>query len=320
MGTYRRITNEDRLQIKTFLDMDLCASEIAIKLKFHKSSIGREIARNSGGRGYRYKQACGLSLDRQGYRSKQRKMTDGLAKVIEEKLMLRWSPEQISNRLKLEEKPSVCTETIYRYIYKDSKNGGQLWRQLRRSRRKRYRRFPHEERRGSIQNARPIAERPKQANKRKKCGHWERDTMIGLDRKTAILVCTDRKSRYNKLKKLKRRKAVNVTKKTIEALCGLPLKSITNDRGQEFNDSKRLEKKIGVNVYYCDPYSSYQRGTNENRIGILRDYLPKKTDLTKVSTKEIEKIEFEINNRPMKCLDWKSPYEVLFKKSCTAFV
>ena len=119
---------------------------------------------------------------------------------------------------------------------------------------------------------------------------------------------------------MNRRKAVNVTKKTIEAFRGLPFRSITNDRGQEFNDSKKLEKKIGVNVYYCDPYSSYQRGTNENRIGILRDYLPKKTDLTKVSKKEIEKIEFEINHRPMKCLDWKSPYEVMFKKSCTAFV
>ena len=144
--------------------------------------------------------------------------------------------------------------------------------------------------------------------------------MFGKNRKIAVLVCTDRRSRYNRFIKLNRRKAVDVTRKTATVLAGLPLRSITNDRGQEFNDSIRLEKKVGVKVYYCDPYSSYQRGTNENRIGILRQYYPKRTPLEKLHWKTLKKVEFEINNRPMKCLDWKTPYEVMMKKSCTAFV
>lgn len=121
-------------------------------------------------------------------------------------------------------------------------------------------------------------------------------------------------------KKLNRRKAVLVTHKTVAALKGLPVRSITNDRGQEFNDAPRLEKKMGVTVYFCDPYSSYQRGTNENRIGVLRRYLPKGTDLSSLHWKQLKKIEFEINNVPMKCLDWLTPHEAMLKKSCTAFV
>ena len=317
---YRRVTNKDRLLIKAYLDSGLNRTEIGIKLGFDRSTISRELKRNRGGRGYRVKQAQWFADMRQKYRHLPRKMTTVMKAVIDEKLKLRWSPEQISNRLKLEDKPSVSAETIYRYIYVDTQSGGQLWRCLRRSRRRRKPRFPKENRRGVIQNARPISSRPKSANERKSVGHWERDTMLGKDRKTAILVCTDRKTRFNRFTKLNRRKAVEVTTKTTQALLELPVRSITNDRGQEFNDSQALEAKVGVKVYFCDPYSSYQRGTNENRIGILRDYLPKKTDLNNLSWKYLKKIEFEINNRPMKCLDWRTPHEAISGKRCTAFV
>ena len=287
---YRRVTNKDRLLIKAYLDSGLNRTEIGIKLGFDRSTISRELKRNRGGRGYRVKQAQWFADMRQKYRHLPRKMTTVMKAVIDEKLKLRWSPEQISNRLKLEDKPSVSAETIYRYIYVDTQSGGQLWRCLRRSRRRRKPRFPKENRRGVIQNARPISSRPKSANERKSVGHWERDTMLGKDRKTAILVCTDRKTRFNRFTKLNRRKAVEVTTKTTQALLGLPVRSITNDRGQEFNDSQALEAKVGVKVYFCDPYSSYQRGTNENRIGILRDYLPKKTDLNNLSWKYLKKV------------------------------
>jgi transposase, IS30 family len=317
---YRRVTNKDRLLIKAYLDSGLNRSEIGIKLGFDRSTISRELQRNKGGRGYRVKQAQWFADMRQKYRQTPRRMTTVMKAVIDEKLKLRWSPEQISNRLKLEDKPSVSAETIYRYIYADTQSGGQLWRCLRRSRRRRKPRFPKENRRGVIQNARPISSRPKAANERKLVGHWERDTMLGKDRKTAILVCTDRKTRFNRFTKLNRRKAVEVTTKTTQALLGLPVRSITNDRGQEFNDSQALEAKVGVKVYFCDPYSSYQRGTNENRIGILRNYLPKRTDLNNLSWKYLKKIEFEINNRPMKCLDWRTPHEAISGKRCTAFV
>jgi len=195
--------------------------------------------------------------------------------------------------------------------------GGELWKHLRRAHRKRKPRFPSHNRRGTITNAVPIHERPKAANKRNRLGDWERDTMIGLDRKSAILAIVDRKSRYNKFVKLDRRRAIKVTTATIKALRGLPIRTITNDRGQEFADHEECAEKLGVKIFFCDPYTSSQRGTNENRIGILRQYFPKRTDLKKISTATIKKVEFEINNRPMKCLDWKTPYEIMMKKSCT---
>jgi IS30 family transposase len=315
---YRRVTFEDRLQIKAYLDSGVNQTEVADKLGFHRSSISREIQRNSGGRGYRPKQAQLFANERQEYRLTPRKMFPELIAKIDEKLRLKWSPEQISNRLRVEGQPTVSAETIYQHVYRNKEEGGDLWRGLRYSHRQRRRRFPSEDRRGKIQDATPISDRPKQANKRKKRGHWERDTMLGKNRKNAILVLTDRKSRFNRFSKLNRRLAPGVTNRTISLLRGLPCRSITNDRGQEFSDHQRLSGKLDVGVYFCDPYSSYQRGTNENRIGILRQYFPKRTDISNLHWKQLRKVEFQINNRPMKCLDWKTPYEVMMKKSCTA--
>lgn len=314
---YRRVTIEDRLRIKDGLDAGLTNSEIADKLGFNKSTIGREISRNKGLRGYRPRQAQHLAKSREQAKLGPYKLNPIIMAMITDRLELKWSPEQISNRLKLEDEADISTETIYKFINQDRENGGHLWRNLRRSNRSRKRRIPSEDRRGQIQNAHPISERSKKGNKRKKLGHWERDTMLGKNRKTGVLVITDRKSRFNKFRKLDRRTAHNVTNETIKALKGLPIKSITNDRGQEFSDHQRCAKKLKVNIYFCDPYSSYQRGTNENRIGILRQYFPKKTDLTQLSNRQLKIIEFEVNNRPMKCLDWRTPYEVMMEKSCT---
>jgi IS30 family transposase len=262
-------------------------------------------------------QAHRFAREREDTKHGPYKLNPVLMMQVLERLELRWSPEQISNRLRVEGQETVSAETIYKLVDEDRKSGGELWKFLRRSSRQRRRRFPSEDRRGQIQNATPISERPKKANKRKKLGHWERDTMLGKDRKTGVLVITDRKSRFNKFRKLNRRTAPKVTKETITALKGLPIKSITNDRGQEFSDHQRCAKKLNVQIYFCDPYSSYQRGTNENRIGLLRQYFPKKSDLSKLTNGQLKKIEFEINNRPMKILDWRTPYEDMMEKSCT---
>lgn len=308
---YRRVTSEDRLLIKAFLDAGLSYSKIADKTGFDRSTIGREIRRNSGGRGFRPAQAGLLAAGRQEWRLLPRKMFPPLVRAIEEKLAIKWSPEQISNRFAAEEKPTVSAETIYQHVYRDRERGGELWRNLRRAHRRRKPRFPREDRRGSIKNTTPISERGKQAEGRKKRGHWERDTMHGGDRKASILVLTDRKTRYNCFQKLDRRFARAVTKKTIHALKDLPCRSITNDNGKEFADHERLAKRMKVGVYFCDPYSSYQRGSNENRIGILRQYFPKKMDLRNLHWRALKKVEIEMNNRPMKILDWRTPYEAM---------
>lgn len=312
--SYCRVTWEDRIKIKLLLQQEKTNSEIADLIGKNKSTIGREIKRNSGGRGYRPQQAQLLAESREKLKHEPYVLTPALKKDLVKYLEKKWSPEQISNRLKLEKKPSASAETIYKFIYSDKEKGGELWKNLRRSHRTRKRRFPSHERRGKIKDARPISTRGKTANERQRIGHWERDTMIGLDRKSVILALVDRKSRFNKFIKLDRRLAPKVTDATIKALKGLPIASITNDRGLEFADHKRCSSKLKVKIYFCDPYTSSQRGTNENRIGILRQYFPKRTDLRNISNKTIRLVEFEINNRPMKCLDWKTPYEVMMKK------
>lgn len=314
--SYSRVTWEDRIKIKVLYQEGLSLSKIAGRIGKHKSTISRELKRNTGKRGYRPKQAHSLAKERATKRQYPYKLKPKVIAEIQKKLALKWSPEQISNRLKKEGIASISTETIYKFILKDKKENGLLWKNLRRSSRTRKHRFPNEERRGKIKNPTSITKRSKAANNRSRIGHWERDTMIGLNRKTGILVITDRKTRYNKFIKLNRKKAHDVTKATIKALEGLPVYSITNDRGLEFADHKNCSSKLGIKIYFCDPYTSSQRGTNENRIGILRQYLPKRTDLSKVSNQKIKKIEFEINNRPMKCLDWQTPYEIMFKKRC----
>lgn len=315
--TYRRVTNEDRVRIKDGLDAGLSKTQIADKLGFHKSTIGREIRRNKGKRGYRPKQAQRKAVERESSKHGPYKMNPVIMTQIIERLEAKWSPEQISNRLRLEGDDSVSTETIYKFIDEDRKQGGELWRHLRRSGKVRKRRFPSEDRRGKIQNTRPLSKRPKSANNRRNVGHWERDLMVGKNHKSAVLVVTDRKTRFNKLRKLDGKHAKRITVETAKALKGLPVKTMSNDRGQEFSDHQGYEKKTKVKVYFCDPYSSYQRGTNENRIGVLRQYLPKKTDFTNLTNQQLEKIEFEINSRPMKCLDWMTPMEFIMEKSCT---
>jgi len=152
--------------------------EIADKLGFHKSTIGREIARNSGLRGYRPKQADRLARERESAKHGPYKLNPVLMSMIIERLEQKWSPEQVSNRLRVEGHETVSSETIYRLVYEHKESGGQLWRNLRRAHRRRKRRFPSEDRRGVIQNATPIKERPKNADKRNSVGHWERDTMV----------------------------------------------------------------------------------------------------------------------------------------------
>ncbi len=312
--SYRRVTSVDRLRIKDGLDAGLSKTAIAGKLGFNKSTIGREITRNEGLRGYRPKQAQALAEGREACKHGPYKMDPVMMTKIIERLEVKWSPEQISNRLRVEGGPTVSPETIYKFIQEDRRAGGELWRHLRRSGRLRRKRFPSESRRGTIQGATPIAERGKAANQRRQTGHWERDLMVGKDHQSAVLVITDRKSRFNKFRKLDGKRAAKVTKETVQALKDLPRRTMTNDRGQEFSDHRNYTGKVKIKVYFCDPYSSYQRGTNENRIGLLRQYFPKKTDITRLSNSELERVEFEINNRPMKILDWQTPHEVMMGK------
>lgn len=313
MCSYRRVASEDRFKIKALLDAGLNQTQVADKLGFNKSTISREVSRNSGGRGYRFQQAHRLAAERQRWRCDPRKLDLKLKRQINKLLKLKWSPEQISNRLKYESQSSVSYEAIYQYVYKDYKAGGSLFLNLRFSHRQRRPRFPrkNKDRRGIIQNAVSIESRTNGANNRSRLGHWERDVMLGKDRKNSLLVAVDRKSREIRIGKMKRHTAKNTHNQTKKLLKGKTVKSITNDRGHEFTEHKKLSKDLNVPVYFCHAYSSCERGSVENRIGIIRQYLPKGKDLKYLKQKTIERIEYEINTRPMKCLDWKTPYEFI---------
>ena len=313
MSFYRHVTLEDRIRIKTYLEQGLTQSTIAVKLGFHKSTISREIRRNSGQKGYRYKQAQALSEERQLCRQAPTKMRPAMVSKIRELLSIQWSPQQISERLKLERQVAVSHETIYKYCYEDFKDGGSLYTNLRFSHRQRRPRFPRKgkDRRGVIKDAISIEQRPKSANDRSRVGHWERDLMLGANRSEAILMITDRKTREVLLVKLPDKSAAGALKGTIKALRERTVRSITNDRGLEFSEHKKLADILNTQVYFCHPYTSSERGTCENRIGTLRQYLPKKTSLGHIDEKTLKQIEQNINTRPMKCLGWRTPLEIV---------
>jgi transposase, IS30 family len=314
MRKYHHLGYQERIAIRVLGKAKLRQREIASLLGFDKGTISREISRNYSGAGYRFKFAHKLALSRQRYRRRPRKLTDEIKTRINKLLRKKWSPQQISFRLKHEGNASVSHETIYKYAYENRKKGGFLYKNLRYSHRKRKRRFPSEKRQGCLKNTLSIERRSKLIDKRARLGDWERDTMFGTSRKLSVLVCVDRKSRFMKIAKLKGKIGRHVTATTLDLLKNLPCRSITNDRGFEFSDHRRLSNKIGVQVYFCHPYSSHERGSNENKIGLLRQYFPKGINLGQVRKKRLKKVEIEMNNRPLKCLDWRTPYEVLLRK------
>ena len=311
--SYSRLTVKDRIRISRYRKQGKSRSEIARLLGFHRSTICREVKRNKHGRKYDFWRAHKYARNRQKVRRYPYKLTPEIWSLIEERLWQRWSPEQIYYRLQLEGFQIVSIETIYRYIYLEKQLGGRTWSYLRRSHRRRRRRLFSRDH-GKIKDTRPIAQRPQSVRNRKEVGHWERDTMSAGKSKMDVLILNERATRFNRFVKITGKKSIEVTSKTIEYLKDLPCKTITNDRGREFSDHLNCENKMAIKVFFCDPYSPHQRGTNENRIGILRQYLPKQYNHNKVSQLDLNRIEIEINNRPMKCLDWRTPHEAMMEK------
>jgi len=203
---YKQLTQSSRISIYQHIKAGKNQSQIAVFLGVHKSTISRELKRNSGRRGYRIKQAQSKALLRQAYRFEARKMKPEMIKTILKHLEKdRWTPEQISNFLRVNKQPYVCQQTIYTYLAKDRQKGGQLYKNLPRSKRRK-RRFSSLDGRGKLKNITSIHERPEASDSRSEIGHFERDTMFGKDRKSALLVINDQQS---KLKKIQRNYSKN---------------------------------------------------------------------------------------------------------------
>jgi len=316
MSQYRHLTKEDRYHIKAQKDVGKSITKIAKKVGCDKSTVSRELRRNKGKRGYRPKQAHWMARERWKEAEKAVKMTAGLIGIIEGRLYQKWSPEQISGRLKREGKPHVSHERIYQYVLDDKGSGGDLWKCLRWSHRCRRKRYGRPDCRGEIPGRVSIEKRGRKANKRKRVGHLERDLVIGKNHRGALLTVVDRKSRLTLAALVKRKTAKQVHAATVAVLKPIrkALKTITNDNGKEFASHKETAKELKVRIYFSHPYSSWERGTNENTNGLLRQYFPKKTtDFTKVAAREVSRVVTELNSRPRKLLGFRTPFEVFQK-------
>lgn len=311
--SYTQLTEGKRYQIYTLLGNGFTQKEMAEQLEVHPSTISRELFRNRGERGYRPKQAHGKALQRRSEADKARSMTQSMEARVTEYLLLEWSPEQISGHLKSEGKDRVSHEAIYQFIMKEQKGGGELYKQLRHSGKKRKKRYGAIDRRGTIKDRVSIDNRPKSIEKRDRIGDWEIDLVIGKNHKGAIVTIVDRLSLMTLIAKVESKHAGLVTKATTNLLRRYKNRgahTITADNGKEFSEHKKISKALGVDFYFAHPYSSWERGTNENTNGLIRQYLPKGTEFKSVNDEKCEFIMGRLNNRPRKCLGYRTPQEV----------
>ena len=308
--SYTQLTREQRYQIKALLDIGHRQTEVAQQLQVNKSTISREVRRNRGQRGYRPKQAHEMALRRRREKSQPRIRFETWA-LVEEKIREDWSPEQISGRLK-KEGVAISHEHIYQYIYADKRAGGTLWTHLR-CQKKRRKRYGKHDRRGKIPNRKSIEERPEIVQQRARFGDWEVDLVLGKDQQGVIVTLTERKSRFTLLQGVSSKQADLVSQTVITLLKWVvPLESITADNGKEFADHLEIAQALSVDFFFAHPYASWERGTNENTNGLIRQYLPKHRTLKNLSFREETLIMDRLNLRPRKCLDFRSPFEVFF--------
>ncbi len=311
------LTYEQRCQIYAFLQAGICRAQIARQLGVNRSTITREVQRNAGKCGYRFKQAHNKASERRKKASSvPRKITPAHVAQIENLLSERqWSPDQISGRLAHSE-IFVSHEWIYRHIWANKKKGGKLWTHLRHRGKKYNRRGDKTNGRGLIPGRVDIEQHPEIVETKSRIGDWEGDTIIGKNHKGAILSHVDRKSKYTRLVLLPDRSANSVQKACALRLAKLKafIKTITYDNGKEFAGHQKISKILQCDIYFAKPYHSWQRGLNEHTNGLVRQYFPKGTDFTKLTQTQIQTIEDKLNQRPRKSLAYKTPYEVFAKE------
>ena len=303
---YNHLSQNERYQIFSLMKEGLNCTQIANNLGRSKSTISSEIRRNKGGRGYRPKQADRLAQERSIGSRNARRIEPHVLKAAFERISEQLSPEQVAAEL------PISHEALYQHIYVNKADGGLLWKNLRSQKKKRKRYAGGTDRRGQIPGRRPIHERPADVETRRTVGHWEGDTVIGAGHKQAIVTLVERRSGYARLMKVSHKTSKQVADAVIKKLRSINarVKTITFDNGKEFAEHARIDEALGSKTYFADPFSSWQRGSNENFNGLLRQYIPKKRPLSTVTDEELKMIEERLNNRPRKRLGFKTPKQV----------
>ena len=311
---YHRLTEQERYQIYALLKEGLSLRAIGKNIGKDKSTISREIRRNRGEKGYRPKQANALAKKRVKSEISSSHLQEIQTTYIEEKIKLKWSPEQILGRMRVEGLPPVSHETIYRYILKDKHNGGKLYLHLRHKDKRYKKRYGSNDRRGEIPNKVSIEQRPKIVEKKERIGDFEIDLIIGKHHKQALVTVVDRKSKFTLIKKIPHKQSSLVEVALIEML--LPLKqwlhTITSDNGKEFAAHETIARQLDADFYFCHPYASWERGLNENTNGLIRQFFPKGSEFTHITQAQIIEVQNNLNYRPRKSLGYRTPAEVFY--------
>jgi IS30 family transposase len=319
---YRHLTIDERESILKMRSEQKNMTHIAELLGRNKGTISRELSRNLSSTDEYKPHLAQRYYSKRRTESKQpyRLEQNGrLRRHVRKKLKLCWSPEQIAGRLKIDRpdtpKMRISPLTVYSWMRRDKADGGDLYTYLRQGHRKRRKKSGSDDKRGHIPDRRPISERPDVVDTRDRFGDWEGDSVVGKSHGSFIATHVERKSRYLLSGKMKDKSADSMNETTRRLFRKIPKskrQTMTVDNGKEFAGFKEMEKTVGLCCYFADPYSSYQRGTNENTNGLLRQFFPKGTDFKKVSDVELDKAVALINNRPRKCLNYRTPNEVLW--------
>ena len=304
--TYKHLSQAERYQIHALMKAGHDQSQIAKLLDRHKSTISRELSRNTGSRGYRPKQACEMSADRAQHSRNAPTVEPWVREAACALLCIQWSPEQIASQL------PISHETVYQHVYADKAQGGTLWKHLRCQKQKRKRYASGRDRRGQIPNRRPLSERPLHIEARRQVGHWECDTVIGASHKGAVVTMVERKSGYAVMAKVEKKTSELVSSAIVDKLQPMAarVKTLTFDNGKEFAGHAHIDQQLQSTAYFARPFASWERGSNENLNGLLRQYVPKKRAMSTVTDEEIRMIQNRLNNRPRKRLGFKTPAEV----------
>jgi len=314
MRTYHQLSQAQRYQIEILKKAGKNQQEIAELLEVSPSTICRELQRNTGQKGYRSKQAQIKADRRRKQVAKALKMTKELVMLIESKIVLDWSPEQIAGWLKVEKNLSISHERIYQHIWADKRRGGTLYKHLRQSGKKHKKRYGLKDRRGQIRNRVSIDERPSVVTEKSRLGDWEIDTVIGQGHRGALVTIVERVSKFTLIKKVDSKHAETVTAAAIALLAPYRDKTltITADNGKEFAGHEQIKEHLNTEVYFAHPYHSWERGLNENTNGLIRQYFAKGSRFDSITDEEVEAVMHKLNHRPRKTLDYKTPHAVFF--------
>lgn len=318
MRKYHQLTSGERYELRALRRQGYSKAAIARAMGRHRSTIGRELARNSRkDGGYRPYTADEMTRARRRRSRRNRRFTGTDWDLVVARLEQHWSPEQISGRLKRSGELRISHETIYRYVWLNKKQGGVLYRYLRQAGKKRRKRYGRYDSRGRLAGKRHISERPPGAENRSRIGHWEVDTMVGPG-KPCILTLVERKIGLVLVAKLRARTVAELNRAAVRLInnAPLPVRTITADNGTEFHGYKDIEAATGVKFFFATPHHSWERGTSENTNGLIRQYLPKRSSMARVSQATCNRIAGKLNSRPRKRLDYLTPAECYDNSQC----